>query len=159
LRAAYEYFIRCGITEILLIGSSLGGTVAMIFASRTPEIKKLVTLAAPYLFEKLINKWFTGEMFTRFKKDGYAMLPDKAKINWTFVDDALTYPFYEIIANVKCPIFFIHGNCDLVVDWENTRYAYGIAAAPKKILVIEGGDHPLNGHIDTFYPMLSSFLS
>ncbi len=158
LHSAYQYFLRNNISEISLIGSSLGGTIAMIFASLNPQIKKLVTLASPYLFEKLLTQWFPGDIRKRFKIDGHVILPDKKKLCYTFVEDALSYHFENILPAVLCPVLLIHGSQDNVVAIENTYFADKLIRTQKELVIIEGGDHTLNERTDDFFPALKKFI-
>jgi uncharacterized protein len=50
------------------------------------------------------------------------------------------------IANVKCPVLVTHGTNDDVIPVEQGRKLFEAAHEPKKLKIVEGGDHNLFGN-------------
>lgn len=156
LEAAVNYFKCNNINEITLIGSSLGGCVAAIFASRY-NINKLVTIAAPFLFDNLLKKWFNENELEDYKKNGYK-IQNQTKINSNFAEDALTYNFDEIFNKIKCSVLIIHGEKDTTVGIENSHYFFSKLSSPKEFFIIENGDHKLNDKLDILSEKINEFI-
>jgi hypothetical protein len=56
------------------------------------------------------------------------------------------------IANVKCPVLVTHGASDPVIPVDQGRKLYESARDPKRLVIIEGGDHNLFGNGGDEYP-------
>ncbi|HEY3168625.1 MAG TPA: alpha/beta fold hydrolase, partial [Candidatus Binatia bacterium] len=57
LRAAYNLVLQYGPKKIGIFGSSMGGTVALLFAAQEQNVAALVTLAAPVHPEKISERF------------------------------------------------------------------------------------------------------
>jgi fermentation-respiration switch protein FrsA (DUF1100 family) len=47
------------------------------------------------------------------------------------------------ISNVKCPALITHGTSDAVIPVDQGRKLYESARDPKRLIIVEGGDHSL----------------
>ncbi|HYE73536.1 MAG TPA: alpha/beta hydrolase, partial [Blastocatellia bacterium] len=64
------------------------------------------------------------------------------------------------IANVKCPVFVAHGTADEVIPTEQGRKLFTAAPEPKKLMIIEGGDHWLSDTVGANYlKTVGAFIS
>jgi hypothetical protein len=50
------------------------------------------------------------------------------------------------IAQVNCPVLVTHGTADPVIPVEQGRKLFTAAREPKRLLIVEGGDHNLPGY-------------
>ncbi len=152
----YNYLLEQGMNEIFVIGSSLGGTVSALFASEN-EVKALILISSPFIFEELITRWFSKNELVEFEQNG-TIISQGQKINYTFLTDALSYDFNSILKNIRCPVLLIHGEQDQIVPISNSEYANGLINKAKDFVRIENGDHRLNSHLDILLNYIKKFL-
>ncbi|MCI0337706.1 MAG: alpha/beta hydrolase [Acidobacteria bacterium] len=127
--AAYDYLIRergVKVEKLVLYGESLGTTAAIDVASRRPcgalivesglsSASDMGVIALPWL-----PRWLHRLGKNRFESA-------------------------RKIANVKCPVLVTHGTDDSVIPVEQGRKLFEAAPEPKKVNIVEGGDHNLFG--------------
>lgn len=128
--SAWQYLLTGrGISpgQAFIYGHSLGGAIAIDLAVRHPEAAGLITEGT-----------FTS-MSAMGEKD-YGFLPIDYLLNQRFESIAK-------VPKLKIPVLFIHGSWDKKVPVEMGRQLYAAAAEPKKLLLIEGGEHNNSGAI------------
>ena len=102
----------------MLIGSSLGGYLATLFAARDPGAIPVVAVMAPaFDFARRLGTSL-GKDLDRWRRDGdldFYHYRDKADVPlaYGFYEDATRY---EAFPNVKVPLTVLHGLRDTVVD-------------------------------------------
>ncbi len=136
-----------GDTEWRLVGSSLGGYVAALWAQYNGlRVDRLVLLAPGFglqdHWERLVGPGGTD----RWRVSGEMEFPDAAGIltpvHWDLVEDLEMYPR---IPEVPCPTLIVHGSADEVVPIESSReYA---RSRPKVRLVELPDGHLLHDSI------------
>jgi len=129
--------------DVRLIGSSMGGYLAALYAARHREVTRLVLLAPAFGFgrrwrdmlgEEKVDEWRRSGGLTVFhygdkreRRVGYALLEDARK--------------YEDYPDVSQPVLIFHGRRDEVVPVEySERFA---ALHPQATLRILDSDHQL----------------
>ncbi len=143
---------------VSLIGSSMGGYLAALYAQRHSEIDRLVLLAPAFCFarrwaerlgEKAVGEWRdngTMDVFhygdNRTRKLGYALL-----------EDARQFPDYP---DVRQPALVFHGEHDDIVP---PQFSVEFAAAhPTASLEILDSGHELINVLDYMAPKVAEFL-
>lgn len=134
--SAYDYMISredvdMGRTGVF--GVSLGSMVCVAVASRRPSVKGVVAEAV-FMPGRLVAKIMESRHFGPI---AYAATPLTTRALFPFGNNVS-----RVVRNIKCPIFMIHGDRDLIAPLENAAYVYSMAKTPKKIWVIEGSGHP-----------------
>ena len=124
-------------TRLGVVGSSFGGMVAL--AARDKRIKVMVTLATPYSFPSP-NPEELGHM----REKGYLELEFDRRLGIGFYDDLCQYNILDEVEKIHCPLLIIHGSLDEVVPVEHAYKLYSHANEPKRLEVIEGGNHALD---------------
>lgn len=112
--------------KIGIIGSSFGGSTALLKAARDDRIKCLSLWATPYILENKDNGnisdiQFKDTIFNDFQS--YDLLAEATKVSRTLV---------------------IHGDSDEVVPCIEGKTIYKNLLKPKAIEIIKGGDHILS---------------
>jgi pimeloyl-ACP methyl ester carboxylesterase len=97
-----------------LIGSSLGGYLAALYAARHTEVTRLVLLAPAFGFAR---RWAESAGTEEWRRNGFAEVfhyADKRmrRLNYSFLEDALRY---EDFPDSKQPALIFHGIRDDVV--------------------------------------------
>jgi alpha-beta hydrolase superfamily lysophospholipase len=139
LKAAIEFAFRRGYKSIGLLGSSFGGTTAIIVASETPEIKCLVTWSTPCklldLFESISTKDVKGRSISQ--------VPNRRAVGTSgLVEDLAGHDVTEASKRLS-NILVIHCKGDNVVPWKQAKIIYANAKEPKRLKIFEKGDHQL----------------
>ncbi|MEQ1884458.1 MAG: YqiA/YcfP family alpha/beta fold hydrolase [Bryobacteraceae bacterium] len=113
-----------GSEKVVLMGSSLGGFVAGLFADRHPELVERVVLLAPAL--RFAERWrqrFTAEQLAEWKSRGWAPFfhyghKREERLAYSFVEDAQNYAREP---NFPQPALLFHGTDDPVVPVATSR--------------------------------------
>jgi len=132
-RAATDFLEERGITDIGVIGSSFGGSVAI---AGVGKVKAMVLLATPLKLELPANE------------DGGIELESGRWLKPGFIEDLKKHDAAEDLKSIFCPILVVHGSEDEVVPVEQAHEIYKMANGPKDIQILEGGDHVLNNFLE-----------
>src|SRR5207245_749511 len=118
--------------HVSLMGSSLGGYLAALYASRHPEVEKLVLLAPAFYFPRRWQDTFGAARVADWKRDG--VLPfyhyahgSMRNLKYRFIEDAEQY---EPAPNFSQPALVFHGTKDDVVP---PSYSEEFAAAHSNV--------------------------
>jgi len=114
-------------TKIGLLGSSLGGFLSLIQASKDQEIKAVVTWATPL---------YLNDLRSKKQEEEYPLPPDE------FFEDLSKYRLLLFVHRVsRCLV--IHGEKDELVPMEQSIEIFRHLSLPKEIHIIGGADHRL----------------
>ena len=102
---------------VSLIGSSMGGYLAALYAAMHPEVEKLVLMAPAFSFITRWPKTLGQEKFDEWRRTGY--LPffhygdgRERQLRYDLIEDGR---FYEDYPNFHQPAVIFHGRNDTVV--------------------------------------------
>jgi alpha/beta superfamily hydrolase len=143
LRAAYALVQtrRGGKTAIL--GSSMGGTVALLFAAEEANVAAVVTISAPIHPERFPKRKLTIEQFQQWRDRGFIIYNGK-RFNVSLLHDLEKLNVPEATKKITCPVLILHGEADAVVPVEEAYDLYGYLPNSKKLIVLKGADHRLS---------------
>ncbi|MBT4921405.1 MAG: alpha/beta hydrolase [Rickettsiales bacterium] len=167
-------FAECGIDEwlenslnvinnlaqnpVILIGSSLGGWLALLAAQRKQtKIKALITLAAaPDFTENLIWGNFSDDIKAFIHGGGIYNLPsDDCDGEYPISKKLIESGRQHLLLNsddpikIDIPSFFIHGEKDKDVPFETSMKIFGkITSEKKKLILRKNSDHRLSSDSD-----------
>jgi len=128
LEGALDFVQEQGYEGVGVLGSSLGGTVAVLTAATDRRVKALVTWATPCHLDEL----FRGEVIKGLEK---------------LRQDVGKYDMVKAVKEVYCPVLIVHGSLDEQVPLSHAEVLYDNANEPKNIQIIEGADHRLTNPI------------
>jgi len=151
-----QYALDHHLGNVIIIGSSYGGLIALHYAHRFGEVEKMLLLA-PGLF------WLSGglseEELEQWEKAGavpvfHDAFEEEIPVRYDLQVDGLRY--LEPIPPAV-PIIIIHGRDDKTVPIDHSR-AYA-ADFPDSVHLIEvNADHDLNGYLELIWEYVQSFL-
>ncbi len=141
--AVYDYLIRergAKLDRLVIYGQSLGSTAAIDLASRK-------RCAALIVESGLSSASEMGAI-------AFPWLP-----RWLHFLARNRFESARKIASVGCPVLITHGTKDEIIPVEQGRRLYESARDPKRLLIVEGGDHNLVGAGgDRYLNSISEFI-
>jgi uncharacterized OsmC-like protein/fermentation-respiration switch protein FrsA (DUF1100 family) len=136
----------------LLIGHSLGGAAILAAASRIPEAKAVVTIAAPSdpahvtgLFSDSVDK---------IREQGEAAVSLAGRsftIKREFLDDVAEHGLMEHVTKLHKALLVMHSPTDDTVGIDNATRIFVAARHPKSFVSLAGADHLLSNRSDSTY--------
>ncbi len=142
----------------ILIGSSLGGYLAALYAARHPEIDRLILLAPAFGFHQLwiqelgperLSIWRTNGTIPVFHYGEGCEMP----IGYQLMEDA---SHFEPFPAVPQPVLILHGNRDSVVPVQQSL-AFVRSHPNARLVQLESG-HELTDVLDNVWQESESFL-
>ncbi|MBZ5592380.1 MAG: alpha/beta fold hydrolase [Acidobacteriia bacterium] len=141
--------------QISLIGSSLGGYLAALYAARHPEAARLVLMAPAFGFAR---RWAAAPEAENWRKAGFLDVyhygeKRNRRLSYAFIEDAFRY---EDFPDFKQPALVFHGIRDDVVP---ARFSSEFAAThPNARLHLLDSDHELIDVLEIIWQGAESFL-
>jgi len=143
----------------ILIGSSLGGYLAALYASRHPsQIEKLVLLAPAFQFPRRWRERYSPEDWERWRREGSAPVfhygeGRELRLGYQFIEDAARY---EDEPDFPQRALILHGIHDNVVP-VGISSAYASRRPDIKLVLFESG-HELTDVLEPMWVEISNFL-
>jgi pimeloyl-ACP methyl ester carboxylesterase len=143
---------------VILMGSSLGGYLAALYAADHPDVERLVLMAPAFQFPRRWRESFDGADLAQWKQEGsrkffHYAAQQELPLGYQFVDDALLYPDEP---DFRQPALILHGLSDPVVPPEVSRqYAQG---HPNVTLRLFDSGHELTDVLEPMWKETCMFL-
>jgi len=143
----------------VLIGSSLGGYLAALYAARHANIGKLVLLAPAFQFPSRWRQRYSSQELARWQQDGSVPVfhygyNREIPLGYQIMEDSRNYEDEPEFAQ---PALVLHGRWDTVVPAEiSTAYA---TRHPNVILRLFDSGHELTDVLEDLWEETSTFLS
>lgn len=147
LRAAHELLKNRGLAHVGLVGSSMGGTTALMYAGAAEGVAALVTLAAPVDPREILERDFPPKAIALWRAQGFIEFNGR-RLNRGFLEEAVTIDVPAAVARITCPVLVIHGDADPTVPVDQARALHGALAGHRELCVLPGADHRFTGQED-----------
>jgi pimeloyl-ACP methyl ester carboxylesterase len=142
---------RLTMGPLVLVGSSMGGWIALLVALARPErVAGLIGVAAaPDFTERLM--W--GAMLPRDRERllTHGMLEAPSAyggpypITRALIEDGRRHLMLDRPIAVRCPVRLLHGQCDVDVPWETAlTIARAVESDDVQVILVKDGDHRLS---------------
>jgi pimeloyl-ACP methyl ester carboxylesterase len=142
----------------ILIGSSLGGYLAALYAARHPEIDRLILLAPAFGFYQLWVQELGPERLARWQASGTIPVfhygeGREMPIGYQLLEDASQF---EPFPDVSQPVLILHGNQDPIVPVQQSL-AFVRSHPNARLVQLESG-HELTDVLESVWRESESFL-
>jgi hypothetical protein len=156
--AIVEGFLQAAPGPHAIIGSSLGGWLAALAASRNPSVTRLVLLAPAFRLHERWRARLTPAELARWEREGsvevhHHVTNGPRRIGWAFFEDAASWPPFPV---VRVPSLCIAGSRDDTVPLEDVR-AWVDRTPGARLEVVEDG-HELTGSLPRIVALTRAFL-
>ena len=136
---------------LILIGSSMGGWIALLTALQRPgRIAGLIGIAAaPDFTEKLMWEAMTFEERATLLREGILRIPSQygepTPITRVLIEDGRAHLLLDGPILLDCPVRLLHGQADPDVPWEMAlRIADRVVSPDVAVTLVKDGDHRLS---------------
>jgi hypothetical protein len=141
-----------------VLGSSLGGWLAAIAASRNPAVERLVLLAPAFRLRERWSARAGAAAIARWRAEGGVEVYHHAsarnrRIGWAFFEDAARWP---AMPEVRVPALVVAGRRDDTVPLEDVEA--WVARTPSARLVVVEDGHELTASLDRIFEETRAFL-
>jgi pimeloyl-ACP methyl ester carboxylesterase len=158
--ASFETPTPDGGGPVTLIGSSLGGTLAILAAGRfAGRVDRLVLLAPAVMFAKPGHHLLSPERIEEWRRNG--ALPffhygagAEQPLNFSFYEDSLRYNAFDAVFSQPALVF--QGLHDTSVDWRAVQQFSD--ARPNVSLTLLEDDHQLIASLPQMWDRTAAFL-
>ena len=139
LGGAIDFLAARGATTFGVVGSSLGGTVAVLFAGDDPRVRALVTIAAVALPLGIVQRMDPAAV-DAWRRTGVRGEGEGA-LRRTFLDDLECVDVLAAARRLTAATLVTHGDADDVVPVEDAYALFAALPEPKALAVTPGCDH------------------
>jgi pimeloyl-ACP methyl ester carboxylesterase len=137
--------------KLVLVGSSMGGWIALLTALAMPDrVAGLAGIAAaPDFTEALMWEIMAAPERERLLREGVLYAPsqygDPTPITRALIEDGRRHLLLGGDIALDCPVRLLHGQRDPDVPWETAlRLAAGLRGSDVQVTLIKDGDHRLS---------------
>jgi len=136
---------------LILVGSSMGGWIALLVAlARKDRVKGLIGIAAaPDFTEDLMWQTYSREIRTEIMEKGIYMEPsdygEPLPITRRLIEDGRDHLLLDRPIPLTCPVHLIQGMRDEDVPWETAlRILEQLESEDVELTLVKTGDHRLS---------------
>jgi putative redox protein len=140
LGGVVDFLTARGATTFGLVGSSLGGTVAIVHAGGDPRVRALVTIAAVSRPLGILERMRPSDVETA-RRQGGLHLDGGAWIRRDFLDDLKRVDALGAARRVKAATLVTHGEDDRIVPVGDAHALFAALPEPKALAIMPGCDH------------------
>ena len=133
---------------VVLVGSSMGGWIALLLALRRPErVAALVGVAAaPDFTERLMWDAMLPHEQAALRRLGTIEVPTPYgapfPLTWRLIEEARAHLLLDGPVALACPVRLLHGQADAEVPWETApRLAARLASADVRTILVKDATH------------------
>jgi len=154
---ARQYVLDHDLEPLSLIGSSLGGLIAVNYAHRYGNVDRMLLLA-PLL--RWTTIWDSEAAMARWEEEGsmpvsHYALPGKPRLRFDFQVDGRCYSEWVPPA---APTVIVHGRDDDIVPIAGSR-AYAEQYPDRvRLLELESAGHDMNDHLPAIWEQVRSLM-
>jgi putative redox protein len=143
LKAAHALVQSRNPGKTAILGSSMGGTVALLFAAQQPSLAALVTVAAPIHPERFPSRVLTPAQADEWRARGFTHYNGQ-RLNLSLLDDLESLDVPQAVKQITCPVLILHGDADEIVPVEEAYEINTCLTNSTRLSILPGTDHRLS---------------
>lgn len=149
LGGVVDFLSARGVATFGLVGSSLGGTVAVLFAGDDPRVRALVTIAAVALPLGIVERMGSAAA-EAWRRTGVRVIEGGARLGRAFLDDLERLDVVEAARRLTAATLVTHGDSDAVVPVADASALFAALPEPKALAITPACDHRYSdpAHLD-----------
>lgn len=157
---ALDFMHQFGASECTLIGSSLGGLVALLAAAQASHLVSRVALMAPVANARIFTDGLDEKAIADWRAKGRRRV-GSGFLRPGFLDDVQNIDAPEILRSLHMPILVMHGDADDVVPFGHAEIIRKNVAGPCKVEKFRGVGHRFEepGALDKLLKVLERWLA
>jgi alpha/beta superfamily hydrolase len=163
VQKALNYLQHLGYTLFGLIGSSFGGIVSILAASKSDEFDVLALKSPVSDYLGLLIAQGQNTKIDKWKEEGSIPITgadgQSLRLNYSFYEDAEQIRGYEAVKNIQIPTLIVHGDKDETVPLEQSKISASLMSHCR-LEIIQGADHIYSQprHFEKMIDLLSQFI-
>lgn len=145
LAAVVEFVRQREERRLVLLGRSMGGSTAAVYAAGDPLVAGLCLWSTPWDLQETFRLALGEEGYNRLAAGKDLVLDDEygyVHLKPAFIAD---FAHFDVLACIeRCaprPLLVVHGTADAIVPLRQAQVVYHRYRGPKKFVPIVGGDH------------------
>lgn len=146
-----EFCRECIGSRIFLLGRSMGGSAALAYAAQDGDISGLCLWSTPWNLNETFQLSL-GEAYHKLASGEGVIVEDeygRVTLAPKLIEDMGRYDLRACVQALdNTPLLILHGDKDETVPLRQAKDIFQIAAGPKRLAVIEGGDHQFLHHYE-----------
>jgi putative redox protein len=152
-------FLRFQSGPLVLVGSSLGGAVAMLAASQMSHAVAAVATIAAVADTSIFTEGLSPDELDDWRERGSRRWGE-GSMRSSFLDDVNHTDIPVAVAAIDCPMLVVHGGSDTVVPVEHARIIEAAAGCELRLEIFEGVGHRFaeQGALEGFLRVLEDWL-
>ena len=153
LGEAEFFFEKFRSKKNIIIGSSMGGWIALLTALKNIDVNGIIGIASAPDFTK--NEWdkLSETEKEEFKSNGSILFPDDDygdyEVFYEFIKDGFQHEILNDAIKISCPVRLLHGKLDKVIAYNvSEKIIEQLSTSDKSLTIIKDGDHNLSRQED-----------
>jgi putative redox protein len=127
----------------VLVGHSLGGAAVIAAAARIPEVRAVVTIAAPSDLGHLADRLERSGAKPDQPEAEVVLAGRRFRVRPQLLKDLRAQNLKQVLADLRRPLLLFHSPVDEVVGIDHARRLFDAARHPKSFISLDGADHLL----------------
>lgn len=131
-------------SEIVLLGHSLGGAIAILYASQDPRVTSVVGLMPSSLHkEDALSYKHWNEKGIRYSQRDVPGSDSQREfaVPYGFAEDQARYSVLGAARTLEIPLYLLAGALDDAITPQEVRTIFDAAHEPKQLVILEGIGH------------------
>jgi pimeloyl-ACP methyl ester carboxylesterase len=156
---ALDFMAEFGASECTLVGSSLGGLVALLAAAQAAHLVSRIALMAPVADAKIFTDGLDDKAIAEWRKRGRRRV-GSGYLKPGFLDDVLRIDAPKVMRALTMPVLVMHGEADDVVPIAHADLICRSVAGPCTVERFPGVGHRFEepGALDRLLEVLARWL-